>query len=55
MHTLRYLGALLDQVDEVVDDLQDTLSEMTRTMEEFGVSLFAATSPWTVANLPITR
>ncbi|KDQ31210.1 hypothetical protein PLEOSDRAFT_1111711 [Pleurotus ostreatus PC15] len=36
MHTLRYLGALLDQVDEVVDDLQDTLSEMTRTMEEFG-------------------
>ncbi|KAF9502248.1 hypothetical protein BDN71DRAFT_1500390 [Pleurotus eryngii] len=36
MHTLRYLGALLDQVDEMVDDLQDTLSEMTRTMEEFG-------------------
>ncbi|KAG5219951.1 hypothetical protein IMY05_C4714000600 [Salix suchowensis] len=54
MHTLRYLGALLDQVDEMVDDLQDTLSEMTRTMEEFGVFLFAASSPWTVTNPPIT-
>ncbi|KAF4606322.1 hypothetical protein EYR38_000375 [Pleurotus pulmonarius] len=36
MHTLRYLGALLDQVDEVADEIQDTLNEMTRTMEEFG-------------------
>ncbi len=37
MHTLRYLGALLDQIDEVVDDLQNTLDEMTETMKEFGL------------------
>lgn len=36
IHTLRYLGALLNQIDEVADALQNTLHEMKQTMEEFG-------------------
>ncbi|KAJ8518759.1 hypothetical protein ONZ45_g4200 [Pleurotus djamor] len=36
MHTLRYLGSLIDQSDELSDDLQQTLQDAIATMEEFG-------------------